>query len=527
MNKKTVTFLSIFVALAVIIAIIATVISRFHSGETASANPGPALATPKVSKDAQGRPVKEFTITAKPATWTLKPGLHVDALTYDGTVPGKTIEVTQGDHVKVHLINKMTEPVTIHWHGYPVPNEMDGVANMTQAPIGPNQSFTYDFIAKVPGTYLYHSHYNSSNQMDRGLYGALIVLPKKETVKYDHDYVLILDEWMSSQTKMDMDHSDMNMGGMDHSDMKMDQSDMNMGKNSGMNMNQSNMNMDHDEMMKMMYDIYSVNGKTGSAVQPLKVKKGERIRLRLINAGYQTHLLHLQGQKFKVIAEDGNEIANPADIKDQLIPIGASERYDISFVAYKSFAIDLHDGTKGAKSLLIPVEVEGSKATIKPDQEKNLPIWDFTRYNHGQSKEPDQFQSSYTLHLNSKMENGVQVYTINGKTWPNTDPLPVREGEQVKVTLINDGKSVHPMHLHGHKFLVLSINGKPVSGQVYKDTIQVNPGETIVITFTADNPGVWMFHCHDLHHAALGMMTDVTYQGYKEKYQANPKQAHE
>ncbi|MBH8597664.1 MULTISPECIES: multicopper oxidase family protein [unclassified Thermoactinomyces] len=531
MKKKGVILLSVFVAVVAIIAIVAAVTVTL-SGEKDSANPTPALAVPKVSKDAQGRPLKEFTITAKPANWTLQPGIQVDALTYDGTVPGKTIKVTQGDHVKVQLINQMNEPVTIHWHGYPVPNGMDGVAGLTQAPVAPKHSFTYDFIAKVPGTYFYHSHYNSSTQVDRGLYGAFIVLPKKETVKYDHDYVLILDEWMSSQTKMEMDYASMDMEGMDHSKMNMDHASADMGDmdHSGMHMegtDHSKMNTDHDEMMKMMYDLYSVNGKTGSAIRPLRVKKGERVRLRFINAGYQTHMLHLQGQNFKIVAEDGNAIPNPAEVKDQLIPVGASERYEISFVADHSFAIDLHDRTKGAKSFLLPVEVEGSQTTVKADHEKNLPVWDLAKYNQDQTKSPVSFRSSYTLHLNTKTENGVQVYTINGKTWPNTDPLPVRAGEQVEVTLINEGKSVHPMHLHGHKFLVLSVNGKPVSGQVYKDTIQVNPGETVVITFKADNPGVWMFHCHDLHHAAMGMMTDVTYQGYKGTDPDKRKQVHE
>lgn len=485
---------------------------------------GAQYATAKASTDHQGRTLKQFTVIAKETKWLLGSGIQVNALSYDGTVPGKTIRVTQGDRVQIQLKNQMKEPVSIHWHGYPVPNSMDGVPNFTQDPVAPGKSFTYDFITTVPGTYFYHSHFDSANQVDRGLYGAFIVLPKQETVKYDRDYVLILDEWMIKNHNSDkqMDHSNMQMD----SNMKMDHSNMNM--NPSNNMNAHHMNMDHDKMMKQMYNVYTVNGKTGSFIKPLNVKKGERVRLRFINAGYQTHKVHLHNQEFQVIANDGNDIKHTPTINNQIIPIGASERYDISFVAgEKSFAIDLHDGTSGAKNLLIPVQVEGSKESSFKSDHSQLPSLDLANYSKDFDKKLDGFQSSYTLHLNSKMVDGAQVYTINGKTWPNTDPIPVKTGEKVKVKLINEGKSDHPMHLHGHTFQVLTKNGKPVSGIINKDTLVVKPGETYEIGFVANNPGFWMFHCHDLHHAAAGMTTDVKYKDYKAKYQPDRKKAHE
>ncbi|MGA8942838.1 MAG: multicopper oxidase family protein [Thermoactinomyces sp.] len=487
------------VGLLVIMALVATACSLPAADRQKEEDPeaiGQNLSQPKVSTDSQGRTVKDFTVVAKEANWQIAPDFNVDALTYDGTVPGKTIQVTEGDRVRIKLLNQMKEPVSIHWHGYPVPHSMDGVPGVTQDAVAPGKSFTYDFIATVPGTYFYHSHHDSARQVDRGLYGAFVVLPKQDGNQYDRDSVLMLDE-------------SMNHNNMDHEN------------------HHANMPMDHDTMMKDMYNVYTINGKSGSLIKPLKVKKGERVRLRFINAGYLPHQIHLQNQEIQVIASDGNEIKNTPAVKDQLNAIGPGERYDIQFVAEKSFAIDLHDGTPAAENILIPVEVEGSKKTaLKPDQAQ-LPVLDLTKYSKDAGEKMDQFQSTFTLKLNSEMVNGSQVYTINGKTWPDTDPLPVKKGERVKVKLVNEGKSDHPMHLHGHTFELLTKNGEPVSGIIKKDTLAVKPGETYEIGFVANNPGIWMYHCHELHHATAGMMTTVNYENFKSTYQPDPEQVHE
>jgi FtsP/CotA-like multicopper oxidase with cupredoxin domain len=511
----------------IFIALFATACNNPHAdhhmeGMTNMESTGGEMSQPKIYKDSQGHVVKEFTIVAKETMWQVAPGLHVNALTYDGTIPGKTIQVTQGDRVRVKLVNQLKVPVSIHWHGYPVPNAMDGVPGVTQDAVAPGKSFTYDFIATVPGTYWYHSHYQSSKQVDQGLYGAFIVLPKKEAVKYDREYTLILDEWMGEGGEHGgmMDHSNMHMqmndqSNMNHSGMEMDHS------MSGMNdENKSSMpQMDHDQMMKMMYNVYSVNGKSGSLVKPLEVKKGERVRLRFINAGYMTHLIHLQGQSFQVIATDGHLIDHPPVVKDEAVSIGAGERYDISFIAgSQDFAIDFHDQTPGAKTLVIPVHViDVKKAPVKADQ-SNVPVLDLTKYGKATTDGKKGFTASYTLHLNEMMVNGEEIYTINGKSWPKTDPIFVKKGDRIKITLINDGDSDHPMHLHGHTFQVLSHNGVPLTTSIEKDTLVVHPGETYEIAVTADNPGIWMFHCHDLHHAAAGMMTEVEYKDYHGNY---------
>lgn len=477
------------------------------------------LSKPAVSKDSQGRVVKEFTVVAQEAEWQVSPDYSVRALTYDGTVPGKTIQVEQGDHVKVRLINKMKVPVTIHWHGYPVPNKMDGVPGLTQDEVAPGKTYTYDFVATIPGTYFYHSHFQSSDQVDKGLYGAFVVLPKEKKVKYDRDEVLILDEWMNHQGMMNN-----SSGNMDHGGVNMDHSTMGGGQDSSMP------EMDHDEMIQM-YNVYSVNGKSGSLIQPLTAKKGERVRLRLINAGYMTHKLHFQGQQIQVIANDGHDISNPPVVKDKIIAIGPGERIDVSFVVgEKGFAIDLHDGTPGAKTLIIPVQViGGAKTPAKADSMSlSLPELDMSQYSANSRKEKvEPSASSYVLRLSQPNQNGEEVYTINDKIWPNTDHIVVKKGERVKVIFINEGRSDHPMHLHGHVFKVISRNGVRLSTPLEKDTLVVRPGEKYEIEFTADNPGNWVFHCHDLHHAAAGMMTMVKYKDYQSDHPVKMNKVHE
>lgn len=248
------------IGLLVMVALIATACSNPETGnqkadkaETAGEN----LGQPQISKDSQGRTVKDFTVVAKESKWQIAPGFNVDALTYDGTVPGKTIQITQGDRVRMKLLNQMKEPVSIHWHGYPVPNSMDGVPGVTQDAVAPGKSFTYDFMATVPGTYFYHSHHNSADQVDRGLYGAFIVLPKQESYQYDRDYVLMLDESMNCGN---MDHGNINHSNMNHEN------------------HHANLNMDHDTMMKNMYNVYTVKRLYGKRKirfphQTLKSKK--------------------------------------------------------------------------------------------------------------------------------------------------------------------------------------------------------------------------------------------------------------
>jgi len=456
----------------------------------------------------------EFTIVAKEATHQLNSKLSVEALTFNGSVPGSQIRIKEGEKVKITLKNELPEPVSIHWHGIPVPNMMDGVPGVTQDAVQPGESFTYEFTATHPGTYMYHTHQSAVHQMDRGLYGSIIVEPKEKT--YDRDYTLMLDEWIGNPSYFNSAMND--MSGMDHGNMHH-------GASSPNDMHGSP-TMVHD---MSFYDVFTINGKSGDLVEPLKVKEGETVRIRLANVGFLSHNIHLHGHKFKVVAIDGQELNEPQEIKDQLISIAPGERYDIEFVADNPgiWYLEDHGDTKGTEGMRAMIQYEGvSESKEQSDFREHLPVFSFVNY--GAKKKGDftldqKYDVEYTMNLDgNNMDN---VFTINGKTFPNIDGLSVKEGDLVKVKLVNHSPEGvdHPMHLHGHFFQVLSKNGKPLEGSpIIKDTINVKPGEEYVVAFKADNSGNWLFHCHDLHHATAGMVDIVKYNGFKSNYTPDP-----
>lgn len=463
-----------------------------------------------------------INLTAKEAVNQFDSKHKFTVWTFNGSVPGPTIRIKQGQKVTVHLKNELSKPVSIHWHGLPVPNSQDGIPGITQNAVQPGKTYTYQFVATVPGTYWYHSHQDSVNQVDKGLYGALIVEGKKDE-KVDKDYTLVLDDWISSGKTMDEMGGMSGMSGMSGMDM----SGNNKKSDANSNMNMSSMNMSDD---MSMYDLYTINGKSGDAISPLKVKKGDKVRIRLINAGYITHKIHLHGHDFKVISIDGQAIHDPSLIKNQLISVAPGERYDIEFTANNpgDWYLESHDSDqKAAKNMVEEIEYEGSNQTTdQRNYQEALPAFDFTNY--GVSSKPEftlnqKYDVNYTMDLNAGMDKNGMVYTINGKAFPDTKPIAVKEGDSVKVTFRNLSNSDHPMHLHGHTFQVLSKNGKSLTGSpIMKDTINVRPGEEYVIAFKANNPGIWMFHCHDLHHAAAGMMAELKYEGYTPSFKVDP-----
>lgn len=464
----------------------------------------------------------EFTLVAQELNHTLTNNVNINAWTFNGSVPGPEIRVQEGENVKINLKNELKDPVTIHWHGVPVPNNMDGIPGVTMNAVQPGENFTYEFKATVPGTYWYHSHQDGVNQVDKGLYGSFII-EGKEQKDYDRDYVLVLDEWMSNPESMNMEDEQMDMGsddmeGMDHEGMDMESEEG----------GSETEEMGHD---MSMYDIFTINGKSGKDIPSLPVKEGEKVRIRLVNSGFMSHKIHLHGHDFKVISSDGQKITIPQVIKDELISIAPGERYDIEFIANNpgQWYLECHGDMEGTEGMKTMIEYEGFEGEVndKPNSQDKLPTFDLTSYGENKRGEftlDQAYDLSYTMDLNTENEGNEQIYTINDKAFPDTESLNVKEGDLVKVKLVNNSaEDDHPMHLHGHFFQVLSKNGKPLKGSpIVKDTLNLKPGEEYIVAFKADNPGDWMFHCHDLHHATAGMVTNVMYEGFEPDFTPNP-----
>lgn len=457
----------------------------------------------------------EISLTAAESQLDVGNGEKLTVWSYNNTVPGPQIRVKKGETVRINLTNRLDVPTSIHWHGVPVPNNMDGIPGVTQNAVQPGESFEYTFKTDIPGTYWYHSHQDSVNQLDRGLYGSFIV--EDPSIQVDRDYTLVLDEWMSSGSMNMTGRSDGNMAGMDHGDMNME----------GMEQAEAEGEQSHD---MSMYDLFTINGKTGSGIEPLNVKKGEKVRIRMINAGYMSHQMHLHGHEFKVVATDGQPIENPAVVNDQLLSLAPGERLDIEFEANNpgQWLLEEHGSNASMDNMKVKINYEGQRSSKdQSNQHDPLTTLDLTKYGKATSAKftlNQKYDLEYTMELGTETRQGEEVYTINGNIFPETEKISVQTDDTVKVRIVNTSETDdHPMHLHGHFFQVLSKNGNALTGSpIIKDTINLKPGEEVVVAFKADNPGNWMFHCHDLHHATAGMVTELNYSDYQSDFVNDP-----
>lgn len=247
--------------------------------------------------------VKIFEITTKAVQWPIMDGVNVTAYTYNGTVPGPMIRITEGDQVRVIVKNELPDPTTIHWHGVEVPNAMDGVPGVTQDPILPGETFTYEFVAKPAGTFMYHSHFEGDVQVSAGLYAPFIIDPKTpETNPPAVDETLMISEWrmIDGQT-----FAAMPMGGMEP-------------------------------------NYFTINGKSFPATETITVKKGERVRLRFVGIGQFIHPMHLHGFPFEIVATDGHPVPEGARLIKDTVSVAPGERYDIEFTATETGQWVLH-----------------------------------------------------------------------------------------------------------------------------------------------------------------------------------------
>lgn len=237
---------------------------------------------------------KVFTLTAEVVEWPITEGVTMTAYTYNGMVPGPLLRVTEGDKVRVVLQNQLPEATTIHWHGVMVPNSMDGVAGVTQPAVEPGETFTYEFVAKPAGSYMYHSHTEGDKQVGLGLYAPLIIDPAEpESPAPDVDVIMMLSEArvVDGQT-----YAAMPMAGAEP-------------------------------------NYFLINGKAFPATETIPVKQGDRVRIRFMGIGQFVHPMHLHGMPFKIVATDGHPVPEAAQLTKDTVLVAPGERYDVEFIA--------------------------------------------------------------------------------------------------------------------------------------------------------------------------------------------------
>lgn len=451
----------------------------------------------------------------------------------DGT-QGYSPEKADGFHVEV--VNKLKVPTSIHWHGLVLPNLMDGVPFVTQDPIAPGKSFRYDFPLKQSGTYWMHSHYGLQEQLYNS--APLIIWTPEERAKADRQVVVMLSDFSftppdqilkglkkemqpigtkaSPEKKMAATSSEKmsgNMGGSAPSEVVAQKWDHQKQRLVRAIVRTSEAEID------VKYDALLANRRTLDDPEIISVRPGESVLLRLIAASSnQNFYVDTGGLEAQLLAVDGKG-AQP--IKGNFFQLGVAQRLDLQVTipkeggAYPILAqgegTKLLCGvvltTKGASVPKLSRTASVSTASLDNTQEKKLrtikPLSDRS------------IDRTLPAALGGNM--AAYVWTINGAAYPNSNSLNMKSGERVGIAFTNSTSMGHPMHLHGHDFQVVEIDGEKVSGAL-RDTLMVPPGSKMTVAFDADNAGVWPMHCHLLYHLDTGMFTVVKYEGADTKF---------
>jgi FtsP/CotA-like multicopper oxidase with cupredoxin domain len=461
-------------------------------------------------KERGSGPVRTFTLTAAEASFDLG-GRTVRSWAYGDALPGKEVRITAGDILALTFANHLPVATTLHSHGVRLRCDMDGVPGLTQYSIKPGADFAYRFAVPHPGTYWLHSH--SGMQLDRGLYAPLIVEDPKEPLSYDKEWVVVLDDWLDGVSGSTPDGvlAQLRNGKAAPMDMGEDdahETDLKKPAGPSRVLRNSHSRMLRSEGGHVDYPYYLVNGRLPRAPSVFRARPGDRIRLRIINAGADTAFrVALGGHEMTVTHTDGYPVEHT---KTDALLLGMAERYDVLVTAKDGVfpLVALAEG-KNARALAVlrtgsgrlpgpsvhPEELDGRVVPARrlvPDE--SVALCD---------REPDR---EMRFRLTGSM--GRFDWSFDHQPYSVEQRHAVRQGERVRLTLINATDMWHPMHLHGHTFALTGIDAVGAR----KDTALVLPHRKLVIDFNADNPGLWMLHCHNQYHSESGMMTILGYR---------------
>ncbi|GHI03695.1 copper oxidase [Streptomyces cellostaticus] len=453
-------------------------------------------------------PVRMLRFTAAESTLDLG-GRQVRSWAYQEALPGPLVRITAGDVLSLTLANRLPTTTTLHSHGIRMRCDMDGAPGLTQQAVAPGADFTYRFTVAHPGTYLFHSHVGL--QPDRGLYAPLVVDDPREPLAYDHEWIIVLDDWVDGVDGSTPDRVLGQLkpgGGMSMGSMAMGAGD-NRPAGPSRVLRNSHSRMLHGEGGSVAYPYYLVNGRTASHPRVFRCRPGERIRMRIINAGSDTAFrVALGGHTMTVTHTDGYPV-EPQET-DALL-IGMAERYDVLVTAEDGVFpfVALAEG-KNARGLAVLRTDSGRSmppANVHPDEldGKVIPA---RRLVPDDSVALD--DSDIDREMRIKVTGTMTKYDwgFDHHPYDVRQRHPVRAGERVRLTLINATDMWHPLHLHGHTFAVTGLDGVGAR----KDTALVLPHRKLVVDFDADNPGLWMLHCHNQYHSESGMMTILGYR---------------
>jgi FtsP/CotA-like multicopper oxidase with cupredoxin domain len=425
---------------------------------------GRTVSIRDLTADPKRKAAQRVDLVARQGNVKLASGRVINGYSINGRSPGPIIQAFPGRLLEVHVKNaNVTEGVALHWHGVDLPNAEDGVAGVTQDAILPGQTHVYRFVPQE-GTYWYHSHQMSHEQVIGGLFGALVVDPNVLSLGYEgSDFTAIAHTYAGTRT---------------------------------------------------------LNGQEGVVTDYLTLPRPgtNEARVRIINTDNGT-LQTWSATGYKVEAIDGRELNRPTWVTRKRLGVPAGGRADLIVRVPKDGAARVQVGSATA------LVIRGHKGAEPPKPAQPTEALDLLSYGSAKpdplaSAKPDRtFQYSIGRRLGFLDGTPGFWWTVNGHLYPDIPMFTVREGDVVKFHIDNHSGESHPMHLHGHHALVVARDGKPVTGSpLWVDSIDVENNQTMDLVFRADNPGIWMDHCHNLTHAAEGLVAHLMYEGVTTPY---------
>jgi FtsP/CotA-like multicopper oxidase with cupredoxin domain len=423
--------------------------------------------------------------------------------------PGITL--SPGERFQVDLVNQAGTSTLVHWHGQLPPWKQDGFPWPQTPPIPAGDTGSYDF-APIAGTYWMHSH---QGMQEQGLMTAPLIVRSAEDMRADRQEVVLMlhdfsfsppEQLLARLTKSSGSQAAMPKGGMGNG--------MNMRSESMSAMNAMDMGpgmaMDLNDVD---YDAFLANDRTFADPEVIRTEPGGRVRLRLINAASSSQFwIDLGALTGTVVAVDGHPVR---PVRGTRLPLAMAQRLDvlIDLPGNGSYPIFAQVEGKRARTGIVLATSGAPVSRLAAEAGENAPPVDLSLERRLEAVAPLTPRAPDVTHrviLAGAM--APYAWSLNGEYWPNVTALMIAHGQRVEIEMVNHSMMAHPMHLHGHAFQVVALNGAPLAGAV-RDTVLVPPMGNVTIAFDADNPGRWAFHCHNLYHMMTGMITEVRYPG--------------
>ncbi|MDB6011382.1 MAG: putative multicopper oxidase [Gammaproteobacteria bacterium] len=440
------------------------------------------------------------------------------------------VRLRAGERFRVDLANQSGKPTLVHWHGQLPPWTQDGFP-WPETPLIANGAIQpYNYIP-VPGTYWMHSHYGMQEQV---LMTAPLIVADETTQRENRQEIVLMlhDFTFRSPEEVLANLTNTNAGGarplVERTDVGSGDagSARNVAMTGTMNMGMMNMEGRDAPVMQMPgttpprmdlndvdFDAFLANDRTLTDPDVVRVERSGRVRLRIINGASSSQFwIDLGALTGNVVAVDGHSVR---PVAGQRFPMAMAQRLDLLIDLPRTGAFPVIAQLEGSpRRTGIILATSGSPVQRVADQGKTAPPVDLSLETRLAAAEPLRARPpdlARTISLGGSMK--PYSWSIDGELWPHITPLMVKQGQRVEFELVNHTMMAHPIHLHGHSFQVIAIEGRPIQGAM-RDTVLVMPrGGRVRIAFDADNPGRWAFHCHNLYHMQTGMMTEVRYDG--------------